>query len=397
VSSRNRVPVPPAHPLFDVASMSVNFVSGRMTITRTDGTTYTSEAPPLVARGDVTSSTYFVHESRVEVAVGDTKISLDVGTTETATPGAIVYLDQNHWVGFARWRKGDTGDDPHTRKFFELLSESVDDGRLIVPLSAAHLAETSRRGGPSRLDLASSMLSLSRGWQMRDAVSLRRGELRSLFGGAPLERSDVFSLDPHVALDRVRSPDVPAGFSNELEGLVKRLSWAAATVSVLMDPQPNPPGIELAARWAASFSELAHHIRGNPKAKPRIRDLTRIRLMTDLGTDLPAAANEAGLSPEEFHDWVEDNAESSIARTPGLARIRELIHLRVSNADDVWEANDLYDMTYLSYAAAYCDLVVGEKKTINYLRRTSSVVPAGAALHLKPAEALPDLEALLAR
>lgn len=136
-------------------------------------------------------------------------------------------------------------------------------------------------------------------------------------------------------------------------------------------------------------------MKGNAKAKARSRDLTRTRFFSDLGTDLPAAAEESGITPEQFSHWLQHDAESVIAGSPGLARMREVMHLRISNSDDKLEANDLNDWMELSYAAAYCDLLLGEKKTISYLRRADSRVSQGASLHRRASEALSDLETLL--
>jgi hypothetical protein len=168
----------------------------------------------------------------------------------------------------------------------------------------------------------------------------------------------------------------------ELAGLVQRQVWASVLVSLLVDPEPEGGlGRESATRWAQSFAPLAEHMRSNSKAKAWSRDLTRVRFFSDLGNDLPAAANESGISPEQFGDWLNQDAETSISAAPGLGRLREVLHLRLSNADDKWESNDLNDWLHLSYAAGYCDLVLGEKKTINYLRRSASRVPPGAILH----------------
>jgi hypothetical protein len=63
------------------------------------------------------------------------------------------------------------------------------------------------------------------------------------------------------------------------------------------------------------------------------------------------------------------------------------------NADDRWERNDLNDLLYLCCAAAYADIVVGEKKTCNYLQRVQSNVTPGAQVFAGLADALPSIEA----
>lgn len=54
---------------------------------------------------------------------------------------------------------------------------------------------------------------------------------------------------------------------------------------------------------------------------------------------------------------------------PCVARLGEVLYLRLRNADEKWEAKDLNDMNFLCAAADYADATVGKKKTIEYLRR----------------------------
>lgn len=396
VSTPNRAQVPTDHTLHQFASLEVDFVTGALTVRKTTGESYAVTTAPVEERGAITAARFFVHDSRIDVSAAGHELSIDVGWLDAARPPISVYLDQNQWVNFAKWHKDPGLLEDGAREFFSELAAAVDSGSAVTPLSAAHLNETARRGGRSRVDLAAAALRYSRGWQFREMAALQRGELRALFGGAALAPSDAVTLDPHAALDEVRAPMPMGWLSDELNDLIKRLSWATALVAVLIDDQPSPSGIALAARWAASFEELAQHMRDNPKTKARRRDLTRTRFITNLGTDLPAAALAAGMSPEAFGRWLDTEAEAQISTAPGLARLREVIHLRLSNADDRWEANDLNDMVYLSFAAAYCDVVVGEKKTINYLRRADPLVPPGAALRRRPAEATADLRRLIA-
>ncbi|WP_062289800.1 hypothetical protein [Demequina phytophila] len=374
--------------------MAVNFESGGLTIETTDGRSVNYPGVPLRSYGHITRAAFLVHESRMDITAAGSVISVNVGTTLTPTPLVVVYLDQNHWVGFARWRNDPTSIDAQSARFFDALATAVGTGAAVTPLSAAHLTETARRGGRSRVDLASTMLTYSSGWQLRDAEALRRGELRAMFGGEPLERTDVVGLDPSISLDRVKMPQAPFGFPPELAGLIGRLAWATAQVAVLTDVKAQPPGTEFAQAWAQSLSALAQHVRRTPIARRHLRELTKVRFLSDLGDDLPAAAIEAGQTPEQFDHWYNEGAEATIAAAPGLSRLRELVHLRVSNADDKWEANDLNDMVYLSYAAAYCDIVVGEKKTISYLHRAGAKVPKGAALYRRPGDAHEELVSL---
>lgn len=392
----SQVAVPSSYLISHIKFVALDYESGNASIVTTDGQIFTDHISVPAERGPVTRSTFIAAESRVEiVAVGET-ISMTLGTTPEMVTVPVVYLDQNHWIDFARWRKSPETFDCVKSPFFEMLAQAAVEQRVILPLSSAHLSETSKRKGTSRLELAATMLHYSRGWQLRTVLGLRRAELRALFGGTPLTREDAITLAPEAILDMTPNRTIGQELGPELAGLIQRQVWASVLVGLLLAHEPKSGvGRESAARWAQSFAPLANALRKNTKAKAWSGDLTRTRFFSDLGTDLPAAANESGISSEQFSDWLRNDAEPAISATPGLGRLREVLHLRLSNADDRWEGNDLNDWMHLTYAAGYCDLVLGEKKTINYLRRSEARVPSGAVLHRRAREAVVDLEALL--
>jgi hypothetical protein len=114
-------------------------------------------------------------------------------------------------------------------------------------------------------------------------------------------------------------------------------------------------------------------------------------------TDIGRAASDNGMSPEQFRTWLAEDAETTLAAAQALGRIREVIHLRLSNADDKWEANDLNDLLYLATAGAYADVLVGEKKTCSYLLRAGGAVSPGGAVFHRMIDALPAIESLIAQ
>lgn len=392
------VSVPSSHPIADIRLVALDYGRGTVSIVTTSGRTITESIPVPVNVGLVTRSTFIPAQSRLEIVAGGETLPMMLGRAQEVPALPVVYLDQNHWIDFARWRKSPDSFDRGKSPFFEALAEAVVEERVILPLSSAHLVETSKRGGTSRLELAATMLQYSRGWQLRAVLGLRRAELRALFGGAAVSKEDAITLAPEAILDMTLNGAIGRELGPELAGLVQRQVWASVLVCMLLEPEADrDAGRAAATGWAQSFAPLANALRDNEKARTWSRDLTRTRFISDLGSDLPAAASESGISPEAFSKWLQENAEAEISAIPGLGRLREVLHLRVSNADDKWESNDLNDWLYLSYAAGYCDLVLGEKKSINYLRRAAVRVPPGASLHRRASEAFVDLEALLSR
>ncbi|MBM9465400.1 hypothetical protein JL108_18270 [Aeromicrobium sp. YIM 150415] len=392
----SRVTVPDSHPLAHIKLVSVDYESGTVSILRTDGQILIDTIPVQPGKGLVRRSTFIPADSLMEINAEGETLRMVLGTAPELVTAPVVYLDQNHWIDFARWQKNPSLVDRLKVPFFETLAKAANEERVILPLSSAHLVETKKRGGTSRLELAATMLRYSRGWQFRTVLGLRRAELRAMFGGAAVAKEDAVTLAPEAIFDMATDRSIDRELGPEIGGLIRRQTWANVLVSLLLDDQPDADnGAGVAIQWAESFAPLANSLRDNARAKPWSRDLTRARFFSDLGTDLPGAASESGMSPEHFSKWLQNDAETAVAATPGLGRLREVMHLRLSNADDKWERNDLNDWMYLSYAAGYCDLVLGEKKSINYLRRAAPRCSPGAILHRRAPEALLDLETLL--
>lgn len=374
-----------------ILSITMHFATHRVELKTTQGETraYPMQLPDA---GHIQSAQYFPNDELVEFTTDEEEISIQLSPRQNHSNPILVYLDQNHWIDFAKWWKRPEMLSNEKIRFFDLLAESAENGDVMLPLSSAHFSESSKRGGESRLHLAGTMLRFSQGWQMRSVLGLRRAELRQLFGGSSIPKAEVVSLMPNAAFDTPSNK----GSTSAIRVQVDRLVWATTIVALLLDEAPiASDGQEIASNWAASFPILAKELRVNPKAKARSRDVTRIRFFSDLGEDLPAAAKESGMNAETFGTWLANAAEKEVSLLPGVGRLRETFHLKLANADEKWEANDLNDLLHLSFAAGYFDLVVGEKKTINHLKRVQRLVPPGAGLHSRAQDALPALEHLI--
>lgn len=246
--------------------MTIDYRSGLATILGTDGRSLTAPVHAPNASDLVTSSTFTPGESRMDVQAAGASFTMRIGTFGEPVVQPVVYLDQNHWIDFARWQKEPTMVVGSKRPFFEALDVAAREQRVIVPLASAHLTETAKRGGSSRLELASTMLRVSSGWQMRSVLALRRAELRALFGtSAPLSRPEVITLDPSVILDKPPdSGSLGTELGPELAVLVRRQVWAITLVGLLMDAVPDEDTVkDVLTKWSQSFTPLAQHMRGN--------------------------------------------------------------------------------------------------------------------------------------
>ena len=403
-----RIDLGTEHPLAAVATIMLK-PTGEAEIVGIDGRVLRVNMPRMPGVWAVASTVFDVATSTLRLVLhDDTEFVTEIGTAMSFVDRPVVYLDQNHWIDLARARVSSPKISGERKFACERLIELARTREVILPLSGAHIVETAKRGGLQRTDLAQTMIELSRGWQMRSPMRVRAHELKRMLelGNPTTSRwpdIDVFTLLPnaiwadhhHTALPRFDLKDLP----DEVRGLTERVTWAVALTELLLetDSDFSPEGYKIATTWAKSFHDLAQHMRSNPKAKAHARDLSRTRFITDMSKDITQAASDNGLSPEQFGRWLADDAETALAAAPALGRIREVIHMRLSNADDKWEANDLNDLLYLATAGACADVLVGEKKTCSYLRRAQGAVSPGGAVFHRMTDALPAIELLIAQ
>lgn len=85
-------------------------------------------------------------------------------------------------------------------------------------------------------------------------------------------------------------------------------------------------------------------------------------------------------------------AEDPVGQMPFLAQLRQMLFARVRNAEQRWESSDLIDTLFLSCAAGYADVVVGEKNAVGYLRQAQNP-PSKATLTASLSEAVSLLSA----
>lgn len=389
-------------PILAYESIALLPSTGETEFTLVDGRVRRFKEGPFSPSRSIVKSTFFPARSEAVLLLLDgSTLLFEVGTILSGVDRPVVYLDQNHWIDLARVLVGAT--ERMTRGRLDTCQEMIDlarAGELILPLSSGHAVETAKAYGQRRANLARTQLELSRGWQMRSPLLIRGRELLQLLATdrGVEQGADVFSLLPQALWsdpDRPR-PLPTATPRRPMEGLITRVSWVMALAELLLNEERDisSEGTEIAARWAASFQELAQYIPSNPKAKARLRDLSRIRFVTDMGTDVAKAASLVGLTAEQFGEWLSNQAESDFHRAPALSRIREVLHLRLSNSDDKWEANDLNDLLYLATAAGYADVVICERKTANQLHQVASQVPAGAAVFRRMEDAMETVRSL---
>ena len=325
-------------------------------------------------------------------------ITVDFPATVFARPpGPIVYLDQNQWINVARAALTPEQVTPESDCGAAMaLVDAAHRCELTLPLAAAHLVELSRAGSVRRRrELGHVMADLCNGWFMRNPLAVRREEVVTALqrcAARPTNarpRSPVFTCSPagfYSFKSTVADPEPDVDFGGHpLHGVdyaaqMSRLHSLLSLVATVIDERPLDPaeGRTRAAGWASEHDQLSQFLGATPKSRTQRQLAVRAKVLADLGDELAIWALASGMSTAEFGEWFTVTSESDLRQMPYMARVHEVVQLRLANRDDRWEGNDLNDLHFLSCAAGYSDIVVAEKKHGNYLRRVAARVTRGA-------------------
>jgi len=384
-------------------SLEIDFEQHLATIELSDGRRETfpmpealvaADVPFLRSRFDITSNTLSFTVTNGDVLIVEVGAAAAADGPPTGRP--VVYLDQLHWVSLAKQRYAPEKLNEATARAATTLIQLAEAQRVLLPLSAGHLSEMAHLEGRWHEHLGLTLMALSRGWQMRNPVAVRGAEfLRAMRGESPRSLG-VFTLEPEV-LFAASEPSEPAtDLPPPFDDLLPRLTWASALYAAVLDDEAvdMSEGHEAAERWAAGFPSLAQYMRVHKTSAESARINTRARLIADLGDETAVAAQRAGLSSEQYSQWLGYELPDRLREMPYVGRLHEVLYHRLRNADDKWERNDLIDMNFLCCAAGYADIVVGEKQTIEYLRRVESRSAPGAIVCRTLPEAIDALQHL---
>jgi hypothetical protein len=284
----------------------------------------------------------------------DERAVLDVGPDkEDGMP--VVYLDQNHWVMLARlqWSPVKVKVNEH-REAYERILDLARRRSISLPISSAHAFETARKDGRQRRELATTMLQLSRGRQMRSPLKIRREEiLRSLahFGSVPIgESRPPFTLDPDALFGSTEWP----GDKSLLGDLQARLTWSSALAAMMTEDkrEDDPDARAKGANWAAIYQEIGLAIAQAGGSREQKRDSAHAALIAENANDFASAAAMLGLNATAWHRWLIDS-RAQMAAMPATGRVAEVTAQRLANPTHRWRVNDLSDIYYLASAAGY--------------------------------------------
>ena len=362
-----------------------------------DGTTsrYLLPAPPFAQDSSI-------RHQRIDFASGQLLLRLPNGRTapvDLEIPGYddatllqgrfVVYLDQNMWSRLAAARHGHRPVSKDEAGAASLLAQLVEKKHIVLPMSSSHFLETGRHRGPNRVPLASALLELSRGWQMRHPGIVGLRELSSAVTGDPAPaQGDIFTLTPNATFLSDFPPPKPSWpeplreAMSQIEGIMSQVIAAAGTYdAVICSPVPDEGGAATLERWARAHDDFVKMLKDDKASPEFVRRVALGRLLWEYW-EQGSLRSGPGLGPEVFNsdslkEWL-PQASDAMTWIPFLGRFWHMNYARLRNGTR-WKPSDLADMSNLSAAAGYATVVAGEKRTIGDLR-TMNQVSSGAQL-----------------
>jgi hypothetical protein len=296
----------------------------------------------------------------------------------------VVYLDQNRWSAMAAWRHGLRPVSPEEAAAAEHLAQLVADGKIVLPISAGHLVETGPLYDDLRVALASTMLEFSRGWQVRNPVTIRREELVASLEGKNPVASGFTSLGADV-LFTTPLRDVDASqIRGPMAAVFARIVNLSSIYEVLVDREalPGTEGRQAADAWARKFADLGDYVQSEGMSREQTLRAATGMVLADLLPEIAPLAPVDVVKP-----WLTETTKTGLGDMPYLGRFAAVVFARLRQPSTRWSGNDLNDISFLCSAAGYADVVVGERNTIGALRTARGVTP-GAELAATLTEAI---------
>jgi hypothetical protein len=339
----------------------------------------------------IATLTYYPHRNGLHclTKLGD-EILAECPSLDSPSPRngrIVVYLDQKDWRTLRDARfEPEAIQSAEERVAADSLIQSVEERRVILPFSSAHLAETTRwRADPvRRYQLGLTILQLSRGWQLRDPLAVWEGELRAALARrgqmSNLSVPDVITLEPNAALAGRSEQYRPSTYLPADHALAtSALASLSACFSTMLDEDPIEP--VPVPGWAQRQQQLSDWLtESRPSRQAADRALDQF-FIADTAHEIARAAQAVSISRSQLEAWIEHGTARDVPLMPALGLFREVLRERHLNGRNTWEQNDLTDMAYLTCAAGYADHVVGERHFTHQVSKAALRLGRDVSVH----------------
>jgi hypothetical protein len=165
-----------------------------------------------------------------------------------------------------------------------------------------------------------------------------------------------------------------------VQELHRRLTNVSSIAAAMIeeDQSESSEARGLAAGWAELYEALSRRLHEDEASAEQVRTATSITLLADLKNEIAEAALSSRQTPDAVAVWTEARAQDHFGRMPYLGRLHGLLFRRIRNVGENWHGNDLTDAHFLSCAAGYAQVVVGERRHAAYLSTAAGSTNHGA-------------------
>lgn len=290
----------------------------------------------------------------------------------------ILFLDQNKWIELARVNKGSTNSSLLSQ-VYEQLKMAVDSGKIVIPLTASHIIETSKRNDSiSRAHVVKVQARLSKGLVFRSRKARLLIEIRNALHLAFGEQ--LVKLPNHWA--------IATGFMQAFETydqLVAKPSDSTATrlvnkyiapeqqyIDYLLNQDDNlrreaQAALALESEVLLSTLEARKAIMSGATIDLRRRAYTAKTFIENQDLILKTL-EEIGHTFDEFKQLGNTAIVKLMQEIPTLHVETELA-ARLEAQTGELEVNDIHDMQSFYTAIPYATILVAEKGFISLARQ----------------------------
>lgn len=298
-----------------------------------------------------------------------------------------IYLDQMHWRTLANRRLGTDARPNEVGPADDLLARASD-GQVILPLSAGTISETTRLYEDLRYDVGITVARLSAGWQMQHALRVRADELTQAlakqFGMEVEPMSPVITLEPRATM---LGGAGPAG--TNMDYLTVCMTWSGTVVHFLTHPDQISSDRSIGEAWARTQQAYTVNLAADGDLTSEQRRRAAFGLgLRDLTGEMATAASKLGLTGDAISKI---DMGQLVTDCPSILLYANWA-MRRHMTGATWLFNDLYDMTYLSCAAAYANYVVTERQATGLLRQSLAAIGKPQTVYRTLGELMADLE-----
>jgi hypothetical protein len=308
----------------------------------------------------------------------------------------IVYLDQNKWIELARVHAGILTSGP-LADLFQELTVAVQAEKVLFPLSASHVLETSKQNDlVKRGHLAETQAKLSRGYAFRSRAGRLEVEVRTalhrLFGLNPPTLHQHWAVVPSFVqafepTDSLIAPDLE----------VKRFARINASIDPAcqyvdyMKNQDETMRRAAHVKLAANTADLVSRIEvRRARLAGRSVDMRRraygVVLFMEHQDLFLRILNDLGFSFDQFQALGAHAVRSLIEDVPTLD-VEARMAARLESQTGAIDPNDVFDIQAFCTAIPYCSCVVAEKGSISRAWQAK----LGTAYQVKLSKSVEDL------